>query len=57
LAANVTSPPSSVARDASAPEEILTRLMEVCPFSIIVVGSFGKIVLANQETEPMFGYS
>jgi hypothetical protein len=33
LAANVTSPPSSVARDASAPEEILTRLMEVCPFS------------------------
>jgi PAS domain S-box-containing protein len=57
LAANVTGPPSRVARDAGAPEEILTRLMEVCPFSIIVVGSFGKISLANKETERMFGYS
>jgi PAS domain S-box-containing protein len=35
----------------------LERLIEVCPFSIIVVGSFGKIVLANRETERMFGYA
>jgi PAS domain S-box-containing protein len=55
--ANVTSPPSSAARDAGAPEAILACLIEVCPFSIIVVGSFGKIVLANRETERMFGYS
>jgi PAS domain S-box-containing protein len=55
--AKLTGPPSSVARDASAPEAILACLIEVCPFSIIVVGSFGKIVLANQETERMFGYS
>ena len=46
-----------VARDASAPEEILARLIEVCPFSIMVVDSFGKIVLANSETERMFGYA
>jgi PAS domain S-box-containing protein len=45
-----------VARDASAPEQILARLIEVCPFSIMVVESFGKIVLANSETERMFGY-
>jgi PAS domain S-box-containing protein len=55
--ANVTNPPSSVARDASASEVILTRLMEVCPFGIVIVGSFGKIALANKETERMFGYS
>ena len=35
----------------------MTRLMEVCPFSIIVVGSSGKIALANKETERLFGYS
>ena len=46
-----------VARDASAPAEILARLIEVCPFSIMVVDSFGKIVLANSETERMFGYA
>ncbi len=45
------------ARDASAPEGVLTRLIEVCPFSIIIVESFGKIVLANSETERMFGYA
>jgi PAS domain S-box-containing protein len=52
--ANATGPPSRVAGDAEA---ILARLIEVCPFSIIVVGSFGKIALANKETERMFGYS
>jgi PAS domain S-box-containing protein len=52
--ANATAPPSRVAGDADA---ILARLIEVCPFSIIVVGSFGKIALANKETERMFGYS
>jgi PAS domain S-box-containing protein len=46
-----------IAGDASAPEKILTCLIEVCPFSIIVVESFGKIVLANSETERMFGYA
>src|ERR1700689_2987357 len=46
-----------IARDASVPEGILTRLIEVCPFSIIIVESFGKIVLANSETERMFGYA
>jgi PAS domain S-box-containing protein len=45
-----------IASDASAPETILTCLIDVCPFSIIVVESFGKIVLANSETERMFGY-
>ena len=48
---------SIVARKAGAPEQILARLIEVCPFSIIVVESFGKIVLANNETERMFGYA
>src|SRR5450631_1387774 len=38
-------------------EEILARLVEVCPFSIIVVDSFGRIVRANSVTERMFGYS
>jgi PAS domain S-box-containing protein len=52
--ANATGPPSRVASDADA---ILARLIEVCPFSVIVVGSFGKIALANKETERMFGYS
>jgi PAS domain S-box-containing protein len=46
-----------VARDASAREQILACLVEVCPFSIIVVESSGKIVLANGETERMFGYA
>jgi PAS domain S-box-containing protein len=46
-----------VACDAGASEEILARLVEVCPFSIIVVDSFGKIVRANSVTERMFGYS
>jgi PAS domain S-box-containing protein len=46
-----------IASDASAPEKILTCLIEACPFSIIVVESFGKIVLANSETERMFGYA
>jgi PAS domain S-box-containing protein len=46
-----------VARDASVPREILAALIEVCPFSIMVVGSLGKIVLANSETERMFGYA
>jgi len=46
-----------LASDASASEAILTRLIEVCPFSIIVVGAFGKIVRANSETERMFGYA
>jgi PAS domain S-box-containing protein len=46
-----------IASDASAPEKILTCLIEVCPSSIIVVESFGKIVLANSETERMFGYA
>jgi PAS domain S-box-containing protein len=46
-----------IAGDASGPEKILTCLIEVCPFSIIVVESFGKIVLANSETERMFGYA
>jgi PAS domain S-box-containing protein len=35
----------------------LKRLMEVSPFSIIVVGAFGKIAIANKMTERMFGYS
>jgi PAS domain S-box-containing protein len=52
--ANVTGLPSRVAGDAEA---ILARLIEICPFSIVVVGSFGKIALANKETERMFGYS
>jgi PAS domain S-box-containing protein len=56
-AANVTGPAASIVRDASAPEAILACLVEVCPFSIIVVGAFGKIVRANKETERMFGYS
>jgi PAS domain S-box-containing protein len=42
---------------ANASEAILTSLIEVCPFSVIVVGSFGKIALANSETERMFGYA
>jgi PAS domain S-box-containing protein len=46
-----------IARDAGVPEQILARLIEVCPFSIMVVESFGKIVLANSETERMFGYA
>jgi PAS domain-containing protein len=46
-----------LASDASASEAILTRLIEVCPFSIIVVGAFGKIARANSETERMFGYA
>jgi PAS domain S-box-containing protein len=50
----VTAPPSRIAGDAEA---ILARLIEVCPFSIVIVGSFGKIALANKETERMFGYS
>jgi PAS domain S-box-containing protein len=45
-----------IASDASEPETILTCLIDVCPFSIIVVESFGKIVRANSETERMFGY-
>jgi PAS domain S-box-containing protein len=46
-----------IASDPSAAEKILTCLIEVCPFSIIVVDPFGKIVLANSETERMFGYA
>jgi len=46
----------AVTRDASAREHILARLVEVCPFSIIVVESSGTIVLANGETARMFGY-
>jgi PAS domain S-box-containing protein len=46
----------TLASEASASDAILTRLIEVCPFSIIVTGAFGKIVLANSETERMFGY-
>jgi PAS domain S-box-containing protein len=46
-----------IASDASAPGKILTCLIDVCPFSIIATESFGKIVLANSETERMFGYA
>jgi PAS domain S-box-containing protein len=46
-----------IARDVNAPEGILARLIEVCPFSIIATESFGTIVLANSETERMFGYA
>jgi PAS domain S-box-containing protein len=43
--------------DASPREQVLARLVEVCPFSVIVVDSSGKIVLANGETERTFGYA
>jgi PAS domain S-box-containing protein len=46
-----------IAGDASASAKILTCLIEVCPFSIIVVEPVGKIVRANSETERMFGYA
>jgi PAS domain S-box-containing protein len=45
-----------IASNARASQAILARLIEICPFSIIVVEAFGKIALANSETERMFGY-
>jgi PAS domain S-box-containing protein len=54
---SVVSLAPNIASDSSAADAILKRLIEVCPFSIIVVESFGRIVLANRETERMFGYA
>jgi PAS domain S-box-containing protein len=39
------------------PQAILRRVIEVCPFSIVVVEPLGKIALANDEAERMFGFA
>jgi PAS domain S-box-containing protein len=39
------------------PQAILRRVIEVCPFSIVVVEQLGKIALANDEAERMFGFA
>jgi PAS domain S-box-containing protein len=51
------SPTRSIAPDAGPLEEILGSVIKVCPFSIVVVDSTGTILLANNETERMFGYA
>jgi len=46
------------ASDVSAKiDDILRSAIEVCPFGIIIVEPFGKIMLANTEVERMFGYA
>ena len=48
---------SIAAHDASATDGILACLIEVCPFSVVVADASGKMVLANRQTERMFGYT
>jgi PAS domain S-box-containing protein len=39
------------------PQDVLRGAIEVCPFAIVVVDPAGRIVLANDELERMFGYA
>jgi PAS domain S-box-containing protein len=39
------------------PEDILRSAIEGCPFGVVVVELSGVIVLANSETEKMFGHT
>jgi PAS domain S-box-containing protein len=39
-----------------APEDLLRSAGEICPFAVVMVDPLGKIVLANDELERMFGY-
>jgi PAS domain S-box-containing protein len=39
------------------PDDILRSTIEVCPFGVVVVEPSGVIVLANSETEKMFGHA
>jgi PAS domain S-box-containing protein len=53
-------PASLVVGDVGAqldPDDVLRGAIEVCPFAIVMVEPFGRIVLANDELERMFGYA
>jgi PAS domain S-box-containing protein len=40
-----------------APEDLLRSASDICPFAVVMVEPLGKIVLANDELERMFGYA
>ena len=40
-----------------APEDLLRSAGDICPFAVVLVEPLGKIVLANDELERMFGYA
>jgi PAS domain S-box-containing protein len=49
-----------VAGDLGAPidpEGVLRSSIEICPFAIVIVDPLGKIILANDELERIFGYA
>jgi PAS domain S-box-containing protein len=54
---NLALPTASNASVKMKPQAILRGVIEACPFSIVVVEQLGKIALANDEAERMFGFA